>query len=104
MPTDEQYSRILYALADAIILSSPHTKPLAPAVIPFVEGIATGTADMVKGKKKGKKAVSAYNKAFGKAFKRQKKKMTKKNGMWKKGYDARRCMKAAHKDCRRHLK
>jgi hypothetical protein len=73
-------------------------------VVPFVEGIATGTADMVKGKKKGKRAVSAYNKAFGKAFKRQKDKMTKKNGLWKKGCDGRKCMLAAHKETRKLLR
>lgn len=104
MPTDAQMSRLLYALADAILIESPHTGPLSPVVIPFVEGIATGTADMVKGKKKGKRAVSAYNRAFGKAFKRQKAKMTKINGEWKKGCNSRKCMTAAHKETKRSMK
>lgn len=104
MATNEQMSRLLYALADTLLIRSPHTGPLSPAVIPLVEGIATGTADMVKNKKKGKKAVSAYNKAFGKAFKRQKDKMTKKNGMWKKGCNSKKCMIAAHKETKKLLR
>jgi len=104
MATNEQMSRLLYALADTLLIRSPHTGPLSPAVIPLVEGIALGTADMVKNKKKGKKAVSAYNKAFGKAFKRQKDKMTKKNGAWKKNCSSKKCMIAAHKETKKLLK
>jgi len=104
MATNEQMSRLLYALADTLLIQSPHTGPLSPALIPLTEGIAVGTADMVKNKKKGKRAVSAYNKAFGKAFKRQKDKMTKKNGMWKKGCSPGKCMSAAHKETKRLMR
>ena len=104
MPTDEEWSKVLFLLADTILTKSPHTAMLSPALIPFTEGIAVGTADMVKGKKKGRKAVSAYNKAFGKAFKRHKDKMTKKNGDWKKGCTSSKCMKAAHKEVRKAMK
>jgi len=102
--TDAQKSEILFALADALLMRSPHTAMLAPALIPFTEAISVGTADMVRGKKKGKKAVSAYNKAFGKAFKRQKDRMTKKNGDWKKGCNGKKCMTAAHKETKKLLK
>lgn len=105
MATNEQMSRLLYALADTLIeVSQPAHRVPPPVLQTFVEGIAVGTADMVKGKKKGKRAVSAYNKAFGKAFKRQKAKMTKKNGDWKKGCNSKKCMLQAHKETRRSLK
>jgi hypothetical protein len=105
VPTDEQWSKVLFLLADTILASQPHTGGLPqPILQAFVEGTAVGTADMVKGKKKGKRAVSAYNKAFGKAFKRQKAKMIKKNGEWKKGCSHGKCMKLAHKETKRLLK
>jgi hypothetical protein len=105
MPTDEQWSKVLFALADAILANQPHTGGLPqPVLQTFVEGVAVGTADMVKNKKKGKRAVSAYNRAFGRAYKRQKAKMTKKNGDWKKGCNGGRCMSAAHKEVRKELK
>ena len=105
MATNEQMSRLLYALADTLL-----ERPAAAAGVPapvlqgFVEGTAVGTADMVKKKKKGRRAVSAYNKAFGKAYKRQKQKMTKKSGGWKKGCSPAKCMSAAHKETRRQLR
>lgn len=104
MPTDEEWSKVLFLLADTILTRSPHTGMISPALIPLTEGIAVGTADMVKGKKKGRKAVSAYNKAFGKAFKRHKDKMMKKNGEWKKGCNGSKCMIAAHKEVKKLLK
>lgn len=105
MPTDEQWSKVLFLLADTILAQEPHTGGLPqPLLQAFVEGTAVGTADMVKGKKKGKKAVSAYNKAFGKAYKRQKAKMIKKNGDWKKGCNSSKCMKKAHVETRRQLR
>jgi len=105
MATNEQMSRLLYALADTLIEGTQTIHRVPPPVLQtFVEGIAVGTADMVKGKKKGKRAVSAYNKAFGKAFKRQKAKMTKKNGEWKKNCNGKKCMTAAHKETRRLMR
>lgn len=105
MATNEQMSRLLYALADTLIEASQPLHRVPPMVLqPFVEGVAVGTADMVKGKKKGRRAVSAYNKAFGEAFKRQKAKMTKKNGEWKKNCDGKKCMIAAHKETKRLMR
>jgi len=101
----DQMARLLYALGDTLLEPlAGVTRIPAPALQAFVEGTATGTADMVKGKKKGKRAVSAYNRAFAKAFKRQKEKMTKKNGDWKKGCNSSKCMKAAHVATRKAMK
>ena len=98
-------ARLLYALGDTLLEgTAAATRIPAPLLQTFVEGTAVGTADMVQKKKKGRRAVSAYNRAFGKAFKRQKAKMTKKNGDWKKGCNAGKCMKAAHAETRRQLK
>jgi len=105
MATNAQMARLLYALGDTLLEGTARSAGVpAPVLQGFVEGVAVGTADMVKKKKKGKRAVSAYNKAFGKAFKRQKAKMTKKNGDWKKGCDSAKCMKKAHAETRRLLK
>lgn len=50
--------------------------------------------------KKAKRAVSKAQKAYGRAFKRLAPKFKKKNGSWKKdGF--KRCVRAAHADCRR---
>lgn len=105
MATNEQMSRLLYALADTLLERPAQAAGIpAPVLQGFVEGTAVGTADMVKKKKKGRRAVSAYNKAFGKAYKRQKQKMTKKAGGWKKGCSPAKCMSAAHKETRRKLR
>ena len=105
MATNAQMARLLYALGDTLLEGTAKQAGLpAPVLQGFVEGVATGTADMVTKKKKGKKAVSAYNKAFGKAFKRQKAKMTKKNGEFKKGCNSAKCMKAAHKETKRLMR
>lgn len=92
-------------MADTLIEGTVGIHRIPPPVLQtFVEGVAVGTADMVKGKKKGKRAVSAYNKAFGKAFKRQRNKMTKKDGKWKKGCNSKKCMIAAHKEAKRLMR
>ncbi len=105
MATNAQMARLLYALGDTLLEGTAQAAGVpAPLLQGFVEGTATGTADMVKKKKKGKKAVSAYNKAFGKAYKRQKAKMLKKNGDWKKGCNSSKCMSKAHAEVRRQLK
>lgn len=105
MATNAQMARLLYALGDTLLEGTSKAAGVpAPIVQGFVEGVAVGTSDMVKKKKKGRRAVSAYNKAFGRAYKRQKAKMTKKNGDWKKGCTAGRCMSAAHKEVRKELK
>lgn len=50
-------------------------------------------------KKKRKRKASASSKKYGRAFKRLAPKFKKKNGSWKKdGF--KRCVKAAHKECR----
>lgn len=49
---------------------------------------------------KPKRKASASSKRYGRAFKRLAPKFKKKNGSWKKdGF--KRCVKAAHKECRR---
>ena len=105
MATNAQMARLLYALGDTLLEGTAKAAGVpAPVLQGFVEGVAVGTADTVKGKKKGKRSISAYNKAFGKAFKRQKAKMTKKNGDWKKGCNSSKCMSAAHKETRKGMK
>jgi hypothetical protein len=58
--------------------------------------------DRARGKqarKKVKRAASASQKMYGRAFKRLAPKFKKKNGAWKKdGF--KRCVRAAHRDCR----
>lgn len=50
--------------------------------------------------KKPKRKASKSQKAYGRAFKRLAPKYKKKNGQWKKdGF--KRCVRAAHRDCRR---
>lgn len=105
MATNAQMARLLYALGDTLLEGPAKASGVpAPVLQGFVEGVATGTADMVTKKKKGRKAVSAYNRAFSKAFKRQKAKMTKKNGDFKKGCNSSKCMIAAHKETRKMMK
>ena len=59
--------------------------------------------DRARGKrvrKRVKRAASASQKAYGRAFKRLAPMYKKKNGAWKKdGF--KRCVRAAHRDCRR---
>ena len=55
--------------------------------------------DAVVGRRKKRRATPA-NKAYGRAFKRLKSNFQKKNGGWKKN-GFKRCVKAAHKECRR---
>lgn len=95
---------ILRSIADGLLEPvAGATGVPAPLVQAFVEGSTTGA--VAAGKTKGRRRkVSAYNRAFAKAFKRQKAKMTKKNGDYKKGCNASKCMKAAHKETRRQLK
>ena len=50
--------------------------------------------------KKPKKKPSKSQKAYGRAFKRLAPKFKKKNGSWKKN-GFKRCVRAAHADCRR---
>lgn len=52
-------------------------------------------------KKAAKKAVSPYHKELGRVMKRLKKLHTKKNGDFKKGWDMKRIMAAAHKQTKR---
>jgi hypothetical protein len=47
------------------------------------------------------RAVSPYHKHLGRVMKRLKKSHTKKNGDWKKGWDMKRIMAAAHKETKR---
>lgn len=56
--------------------------------------------DRARQKKKEKRKASKSQKAYGRAFKRLAPKFKKKNGSWKKdGF--KRCVRAAHADCRR---
>jgi len=50
---------------------------------------------------KPKRKVSAYHKRLGVILKRLKKKHTLKSGKWRKGWNQKRLMKAAHKEAKR---
>lgn len=104
MASSAQMAAILRSIADGLLEPVAGVTGIpAPLVQAFVEGSTTGAVAAGKTKKRRRK-VSAYNRAFAKAFKRQKAKMTKKNGDYKKGCNASKCMKAAHKETRRQLK
>jgi hypothetical protein len=95
---------ILRSIADGLLEPVAGATGLPPGLVQtFVEGTTTGAVKSAKTRGKRRK-VSAYNRAFAKAFKRQKAKMTKKNGDYKKGCNASKCMKAAHKETKRALR
>ena len=104
MATNAQMAALMRSIADALLeVPAGATGIPAPAIQTFVEGATTGAVSA--GRSKGRKRkVSAYNRAFAKAFKRQKAKMTKKNGDYKKGCNASKCMSAAHKETKRMMK
>ena len=66
----------------------------------FMDALAQDRARGKDARKKAKRVASASQKKYGKAFKKLAPKFKKKNGSWKKdGF--KRCVKAAHKECRR---
>lgn len=66
----------------------------------FLEALEQDRRRGSRAKKQAKRQVSKAQKAYGRAFKRLAPKYKKKNGSWKKdGF--KRCVRAAHKDCRR---
>lgn len=72
-----------------------------PLGIPsFAEALEQDRRRGSKARKQAKRQVSKAQKAYGRAFKRLAPKYKKKNGSWKKdGF--KRCVRAAHRDCRR---
>jgi hypothetical protein len=72
-------------------LDIPHT---------FREALSEDRARGADVRKKAKRVASKSQKMYGKAFKKLAPKFKKKNGSWKKdGF--KRCVRAAHKECRR---
>jgi len=51
--------------------------------------------------RKPKRRVSAYHKRLGTILRRLKKKHTLKSGKWRKGWNQKRLMKAAHKEAKK---
>jgi hypothetical protein len=72
-----------------------------PLGIPsFFEALEQDRRRGSRAKKQAKRQASKAQKAYGRAFKRLAPKYKKKNGSWKKdGF--KRCVRAAHRDCRR---
>ena len=58
--------------------------------------IRTGVSGAKSGAQKVKRAVTPYQRRLGKQMKRLAKLHKKKNGDWKKGWDSKRWMQAAH--------
>jgi len=89
-----------------IIMGGRGGSPLGAPGNPYLD-IPTLTEaireDRARGRKtraKVKRTASKAQKAYGRAFKRLSPKYKKKNGSWKKdGF--KRCVRAAHKECRR---
>ena len=66
----------------------------------FQEALAEDRARGKQVRKRAKRAVSSSQRMYGLAFKRLAPRFKKKNGSWKKdGF--KRCVKAAHAECRR---
>lgn len=72
-----------------------------PLGIPsFMEALEQDRRRGSKARTQAKRQASKAQKAYGRAFKRLAPKYKKKNGSWKKdGF--KRCVRAAHRDCRR---
>jgi len=67
---------------------------------PFFEALEQDRRRGSKARKQAKRQVSKAQKAYGRAFKRLAPRYKKKNGSWKKdGF--KRCVRAAHRECRR---
>ena len=84
------------AIAKAAFLAGAlsETKKIATKAGKKTVRVTADTA--VAGAEKVKRAVSPYQRRLGVQMKRLKKLHTKKNGDWKKGWNSKRWMKAAH--------
>jgi hypothetical protein len=91
MPTDREVIDMLLG----IIGSASGSNPAG-----WVNLVPERTPAPLRRKKKVKRAPSARQKQYGRAFKRLSPRYKKKNGSWKKdGF--KRCVRAAHRECRR---
>ena len=70
-----------------------------PQLAPILEMLNSQAAGETAGKKKRK--VSAYSRRYGAAYRRIKKRHTLKNGKFRKGWNHKKIVKAAHKEAKR---
>lgn len=91
MPTDREVIDMLLGIIGSASGSNPSG---------WVNLVPERTPAPLRSRKKPKRKASTRSKKYGRAFKRLAPRYKKKNGGWKKdGF--KRCVRAAHADCRR---